>query len=393
MRDSRPTGKLAGVPSFHEFFAGGGMARAGLGPGWTCLYANDVDAKKAAAYRANWGGGEFQLGDVGEIVAADAPGQADLAWGSFPCQDLSVAGGGAGLAGARSGTFHGFWSVIRALARAGRGPRLVAVENVCGALTSRGGRDFATIVRTFAEARYRCGALVIDAALFVPQSRSRLFLIGAPADAPIDPAFLAAGPAPPFHPRALAAAAAGLPPDLARALLWWRLPPAPPRRTTLVDVIETRPTGTRWHTPEETGRLVARMAALHRGKLAAAQRERRPMIGALYRRTRRDAGGARVSRDEVRFDGLAGCLRTPAGGSSRQTILIVEGERVRSRLLSPRETARLMGLPDSYRLPDRATDAYHLTGDGVVVPVVAHLARHLLEPLLATGEAARRAAA
>ena len=41
--------------SYYEFFAGGGMARAGLGPEWSCLFANDVDVKKGATYKANWG--------------------------------------------------------------------------------------------------------------------------------------------------------------------------------------------------------------------------------------------------------------------------------------------------------------------------------------------------
>ncbi|MEG1453855.1 DNA cytosine methyltransferase, partial [Brevundimonas sp.] len=82
------------------------------------------------------------------------------------------------------------------------------------------------------------------------------------------------------------------------------------------------------------------------------------------------------------FDDVAGCLRTPSGGSSRQIIMVVDGRRIRSRLISPRETARLMGLPDQYRLPKNYNDAYHLTGDGVAVPVVGHLARHLFEPLL-----------
>ena len=116
------------------------------------------------------------------------------------------------------------------------------------------------------------------------------------------------------------------------------------------------------------------------------------MVGGVYRRTRRDAEGARLQRAEVRFDDVAGCLRTPAGGSSRQLILVVEGELVRSRLISARETARLMGLPDSYVLPSGYNEAYHLTGDGVVVPVVRHLAQHLLEPLLGLGAATRRAA-
>ena len=75
------------------------------------------------------------------------------------------------------------------------------------------------------------------------------------------------------------------------------------------------------------------------------------MVGAVYRRTRPDEFGIRRQRAEVRFDDVAGCLRTPSGGSSRQTILVVEGRTVRSRLLSPREAARLMGLDDSYELP------------------------------------------
>ena len=106
------------------------------------------------------------------------------------------------------------------------------------------------------------------------------------------------------------------------------------------------------------------------------------MVGALYRRTRRDATGARVQRAEVRFDGIAGCLRTPAGGSSRQSLLVIENGRIRARLVSGREAARLMGLPDDYILPKGYTDSCHLLGDGVAAPAVRFLAAHLLEPLL-----------
>jgi DNA (cytosine-5)-methyltransferase 1 len=62
--------------------------------------------------------------------------------------------------------------------------------------------------------------------------------------------------------------------------------------------------------------------------------------------------------------------------------MIVDGERVRSRLLSPREAARLMGLPDDYKLPSNYNDAYGLMGDGVVAPAVRFRAEHVLEPLL-----------
>ena len=125
------------MPSFYEFFAGGGLARGGLGKGWTCLFANDFDAKKGLTYQLNWGiGGELKLGDVGTIRIADVPGWADLVWGLFPCQDLSLAGGGAGLKGERSGTFYPFWTVVKDLIAEGRGPKLIALENVLGTLTS-----------------------------------------------------------------------------------------------------------------------------------------------------------------------------------------------------------------------------------------------------------------
>ena len=55
---------------------------------------------------------------------------------------------------------------------------------------------------------------------------------------------------------------------------------------------------------------------------------------------------------------------------------------MKSRLISTRETARLMGLPDEYVLPENYNEAYHVTGDGVVVPVVRHLAQYLIEPIL-----------
>ena len=381
------------MASFYEFFAGGGMVRAGLGEGWTCLFANDFDPKKGFAYQANWGtGGELTVGDIRRLDAADLPGEPDLVWGSFPCQDLSLAGVGAGLGGARSGTFYAFWDVIRGLAAQGRAPRMVAVENVCGTLTSHGGRDFEAICRTFAGAGYRCGALVINADRFVPQSRPRLFVIGVREGEEIAPELLAPAPVEPFHTRALTRAVAALPDALQETLLWWNVPTPGRRAATFADLIEDEPDSVPWHNQAETKRLLDMMSPVNAAKVEAARRAGRRMVGGVYRRTRIDAGGGRVQRAEVRFDDVAGCLRTPSGGSSRQIILVVDGPRVRSRLISARETARLMGLPDDYGLPRNYNDAYHLTGDGVAVPVVRHLARHLFEPLAAAAAGTRRAA-
>ncbi len=368
------------------------MARAGLGTGWTCLLANDIDRAKAAAYADNWGADALKVGDVASLTTADVPGQADLAWGSFPCQDLSLAGPKAGLGGARSGAFHPFWRLMRALMAEGRGPRLIALENVCGALSSNGGADFDLLGRAFAEADYAWGALIIDAALFTPQSRPRLFLVAARGDIELESAPIAREPRGVFHPRALSTAVERLSPDARSAFVWWR-PPAPaPMSRRFADEIEDSPADVDWHSQAQTARLLSLMAPRHLAKVAEARTVGRRMVGAVYRRTRPTPDGGRIQRAEVRFDDLAGCLRTPAGGSSRQTILVIDGPLVRSRLISARETARLMGLPDSYRLPKGYTEAYHLTGDGVVAPVVAHLARHLFEPLLASRLAPRAAA-
>lgn len=381
------------APSFYEFFAGGGMARAGLGKDWTCLFANDFDAKKGFAYQANWGtGGELTVGDIRSLEATQLPGSPGLVWGSFPCQDLSLAGVGKGLAGERSGTFYAFWDIVRGLAADGRAPAMVAVENVCGALTSHGGADFQAICKTYADAGYCFGALVINADLFVPQSRPRLFVIGVRADLEIAPELLSPEPIEPFHTRALNKAVANLPADVADKLIWWNVPTPERRASTFADIIEDNPDSVPWHNQAETKKLLDMMSPVNLAKVEAAKRAGRRMVGGIYRRTRFDENGQKVQRAEVRFDDIAGCLRTPAGGSSRQIIMVVDGHRVRSRLISSRETARLMGLSDSYVLPSRYNEAYHLTGDGVAAPVVRHLAQHVFEPLLGTTSALRKVA-
>jgi DNA (cytosine-5)-methyltransferase 1 len=363
------------APAYYEFFAGGGMVRAGLGSAWRCLFANDCDARKGRSYRENWGSSELRTADVASLATSDIPGRADLAWASFPCQDLSLAGAGAGLNGGRSGTFWPFWNLVRGLVEEARAPRMIVMENVCGLLTSHGGEDFAAICCALAQAGYRTGALVVDAELFVPQSRPRLFIIGLRREIAIPAGLAAEEPQSPWHNR-LRRPAIG-------DWIWWKLPLPPPRKLRFRDVIEPDSESLSWFPGEETRRLLSMMSGLHRAKVAEAQKLKRRLVGGVYRRTRRDENGRSVQRAEVRFDDVSGCLRTPGGGSSRQTLLIVTGPEVKARLITGRETARLMGLPDEYRLPENYTEAYHLTGDGVVAPVVRHLAEHIFEPILA----------
>jgi DNA (cytosine-5)-methyltransferase 1 len=369
---------------FYEFFAGGGMARLGLGSYWDCTFANEWSEKKASAYRAYFGRcRELRVADVAKLGPKDLPGSPDLVWASFPCQDLSLAGAGAGLDGERSGTFRPFWRLIEGMAAGRRAPGLVVVENVVGTLTSHSGDDFTSIVRAFVETGYRVGALVIDAVRFLPQSRPRLFIVGLHGETPIPSKLRCEAPSEPWHTASLIKALEKLPVSLARKWVWWSLPTPKDTLPTLESVIEERPTGVIWHAEQETRRLLRLMAAPHRKRVEDALRVGSRHIGTIYKRTRPNRIGQMAQRAEVRFDGISGCLRTPVGGSSRQTVIIVNKKSVRTRLLSPREAARLMGVPDDYPMPTGYNDAYHVFGDGVAVPVVRWLEKHLLRPLAA----------
>lgn len=372
-------------PTFYEFFAGGGMARAGLGDGWHCLFANDFDPKKAASYRANWEKADTDLkvmhvGDIHDIKIAELPGQADLGWASFPCQDLSLAGNGKGLNGERSGAFWGFWDVIHGLQQNKRAPQALVLENVVGALTSNKGKDFTELCRALKLLGYRYGAMVIDAVLFLPQSRPRLFIVAVKKGSGLPANLSGPTPQPDWTSVALNRVWQTLPPDLKAEWIWWRLPAPDKPVKRLADLIEEIPTGVEWNTLPETKRLISMMSQTNLAKLKSAKAACKRVIGTIYKRTREE-NGERLQRAELRFDNIAGCLRTPGGGSSRQIIIEVNGEKVRTRLLSTREAARLMGLDDEYVLPDKYNDAYHLIGDGLAVPVVRHLAEHLTSQL------------
>lgn len=374
-------GKMPSL-TYHEFFAGGGMARLGLGSDWECLFANEWCEKKAAAYRRAFGDGTFKscaqlvVKDVAMLDPSEVKGHADLAWASFPCQDLSLAGNGAGLSGTRSGTFHAFWSLMKKLRTESRAPRIIALENVTGALTSHGGADFRTIIRAIAEEGYRVGALVIDAKRFLPQSRPRLFIVAIRNGSRVPECLTSDEPASCWHPDRLVEAHAHLGGAVQGAWLWWTMPAPPRRKLTLADLIEAEPTGVRWNSEAETRRLLDMMTEANLNKVRQAMGMRSTTVGTLYRRTRLG-----IQRAEARFDGIAGCLRTPAGGSSRQTLIVVRGGEVRSRLFSARELAGLMGVDDSYPLPQNYNESYHLFGDGLAVPAVSWLAQNLLTPL------------
>lgn len=371
---------------YYEFFAGVGMARSGLGGGWACLFANDCDKLKKASYLENWDDGHFDARDVAAVSVADLDEFADLAWASFPCQDLSQAGSKAGIGDAegialtRSGAVWPFLNIVRGLAREGRHPTILALENVLGLLSSNGGADFRAICAALSDIGYRFGAVIADAAHFVPQSRPRVFVVAVRKEVPIPASLQNDIGKGPWHSQVLLRTRAALPAEDAENWVWWS-PGDPPatKAFELEDIIDLSDAA-HWNTDEATERLLGMMSDAHRKRLAAAKVAGHPMIGSLYLRMRPNGKAGNIQRAEIAFGPTLGCLRTPKGGASRPRIIVVEGERVKTRLLSAREAARLMGLQD-FILPPTYNECFRLIGDGVVPAVVRFLADRLLEPL------------
>lgn len=367
---------------YYEFFAGGGMARLGLGMRWTCLFANDFSPKKADSYRKNFPpADEFVEGDVFDLDISDLPPGAHMAWASFPCQDLSLAGNGQGLNGLRSGSFWGFWELMQGLIDEGRPLPLIVLENVVGTITANKGQDFLVLLQTLVDSGYRVGPMVVDAQHFIPQSRPRLFIIAVHQSTELPASIVQRHPDPKWHPSGLARVQLTMPDDIRANWIWWNMPHPPPRRLDLLDLLEEQPDGVRWHSSEETNRLLELMSPLHLERVKKAQATGKRIAGTIYRRIR-SSGGIKHQRAEIRMDNISGCLRTGSGGSSKQFLMIIEGNRITSRLFSTREVARLMGIHDGYALPPNYSDAYHLLGDGLAVPVVSWISDNILLPVL-----------
>ncbi|MBJ8896376.1 DNA cytosine methyltransferase [Citrobacter braakii] len=377
--------------SFYEFFAGGGMARAGLGKQWRCRFANDMDPIKTSSYIENWGAEHFDSRDVREIKPDDLAGRADLVWASFPCQDLSLAGNGLGIGeiGAcedettRSGAVWPFLDLIDKLVGENRKPPILVLENVLGLLTLDQGRHFAAICRQLSKMGYRYGAMIIDAKYFLPQSRPRVFVVAISRRFSVPACLYANEPLSPWHSPSLLRACETFPEEIRSDWIWWTPGDAPDSRTKeLTDLIDCEDQNTLWHSADETRRLIDMMAPAHRARLTKARESGETMIGSLYLRMRREKG-VNKQRAEITFSPVIGCLRTPKGGASRARIIVANKDEVKTRLLSVKEAAELMGLPEDFILPAAYQSAFKIIGDGLAVPSVRFLAERILEPLTA----------
>ncbi len=383
--------------TFGEFFAGIGLVREGLSASaWECIYANDIDAKKREMYALRFGALQhFHLGDVWDKnqVIARIPIRPFLATASFPCIDLSLAGHWRGFKGEHSSAFFGFAQALAALGD--WRPPLVMLENVAGFITSHDGRDFEAVIRSLAELGYFTDAFMLDAKFFVPQSRPRVFVIG------LDET-LRTGPfirrsrrdsiADDWTQRVANAPKTLRPPRLIRLMRSIQIPTGwiafdlkePASQSRVVGDFIDLDDAQEWWAADAVQKHYDMMSDRHRRVVDQHLASGKDFVGTIFRRKRQGK-----TRSEVRFDGLAGCLRTPRGGSARQIVIAVQRGRLRMRWMSAREYARLQGA-DDFPLTGNTIQNLYGFGDAVCVPVIRWIDQQVLTPVFEA--AARRTA-
>ncbi len=349
------------MPTCLDFFAGSGLVAEGLKGFFQTVWANDICEKKARIFCANHDKNVFHLGSIVDVKGKDLP-PALLSWGSFPCQDLSLAGNMGGLSSSRSGLV---WQWLRVMDELPSRPPLAVAENVVGLVSAAKGEHYRKLHNALVERGYKVGAVVIDASHWVPQSRKRVFVIAVDAKIPTKQ-FETTQPIW-CHPTSVIRVA-----DRLKDWVWWNLPKPTAKRKKLDDLIDFSALCDEFDKQE---RLLAIVPKTHREKMTAVSKNGRAVFPG-YKRIR---NGKQVL--ELRFDGVAGCLRTPEGGSSRQFLVIKDNGSFRTRLLTVREAAALMGAPENYKLPGTYNDGYKAMGDAVAVPVSRYLAEKLLSPL------------
>ena len=358
---------------FAEFFAGIGLVRMGLEKAnWSVAFANDIDPLKESLYSTNFKDAEnhFVLGDIHNLDAATIP-TVDLATASFPCTDLSLAGSRKGLSGSQSSAFWGFTRILDEMGD--RRPSLIMLENVPGCITSNKGEDFREALLELNRLGYKVDTFMIDAVNFVPQSRLRLFIIGSiNTVSEVNDSQLM------FYQSALR-------PQQLTSFIYshpeisWNikdLPFLPPLKSSLSDIIEPIAENSKeWWSQDRVDYLINQMSPRHLQKLAEMKESPTISYGTVFRRIRQNKSMA-----ELRTDGIAGCLRTPKGGSAKQILVRAGKGNISIRLLLPQECARLMGA-DEFVISGSNNQALFGFGDAVCVPVITWIAKNYLTPL------------
>lgn len=325
---------------FIDLFAGiGGIRLAFEAIGGECVFTSEWDSYAQRTYMANFGGQHPINGDITQIAAADIPDH-DVLLAGFPCQPFSIAGvskknalGRAhGFADETQGTL--FFDVARIIAT--KRPTAFMLENVKNLQSHDKGRTFDVILRTLRdELGYQVFHKVIDGAHFVPQHRERIIIVGFREPVDFD----------------------------------WGLVDLPPKGShTLGDIIH-----------KDTGEPVLESdGGSYYDPVKRRALDKYTLTDNLWTylqnyKKKHAAAGNGFGFGLVTPESVTRTLsaRYYKDGSE---ILFSQGKNKNPRRLTPRECARLMGFPDTFRIPVSDTRAYKQFGNSVVVPVMKAVA-------------------
>lgn len=337
-----------GAFDFIDLFAGiGGLRKAFEQIGGRCVFTSEWDSYAQKTYAENFRDGHPIAGDITQVQAADIPDH-DVLLAGFPCQPFSIAGvskknalGKAhGFACATQGTL--FFDVARIIEE--KRPRAFLLENVKNLVSHDKGRTFDVIRRTLTEdLGYHIHYRVIDGAHFVPQHRERILIVGFREPVAFD---------------------------------FDALPLPPKGQRTLKDILH-RTDGSEPVLPWDEGRYFD-----HKKQ---HQLDKYTLTDNLWLYLQNYAAKHRAKGNGFGF-GLVKPGDVTRTLSARyykdgSEILVYQGTRKNPRRLTPRECARLMGYPDTFRIPVSDTRAYKQFGNSVVVDVMTHVAK-LMQPML-----------
>jgi DNA (cytosine-5)-methyltransferase 1 len=312
----RPSARLF---TFADLFAGIGGARLGLtAAGGKCVFTSEWNAFAVKTYRENFG--EEPRGDIRQIPSSEIPDHDILAAG-FPCQPFSIAGVSkkraldmpTGFEDQTQGTL--FFEIARILKD--KQPRAFLLENVKNLLHHDGGTTFATILATLSELGYATSYRVVDARSVVPQHRERVFIVGFRRELRL-PEFV--------------------------------IPEPEDRHPTVATILELNPD------PKYT--LTDHLWTYLR---AYAEKHRKAGNGFGY--------------GLAPLDGVSRTLSARYFKDGAEILVPQKGRN--PRRLTPRECARLMGFPDSFRIPVSDTQAYKQFGNSVVPGIVEEIGRRM----------------
>ncbi len=338
--------------TFIDLFAGVGGIRMGFeAHGGRCVFTSEWDNYAQKTYAENFGDGHPLNGDITKIEAGDIPDH-DVLLAGFPCQPFSIAGvskknalGRAhGFACDTQGTL--FFDVCRILEE--KRPRAFLLENVKNLMSHDKGRTWDVIKRSLIELGYDISPRVVDGAHFVPQHRERILIVGFRKEDSIR-----------FD---------------------WDEVDLPPKGVHVMSDILHRTDGTEPVLPWDGDRFFDHARRKAQDKYTLTPK--------LWRYLQDYADKHRAKGNGFGF-GLVypgSVARTLSARYYKDgsEILVWQGEGTNPRRLTPRECARLMGFPDTLRIPVSDTRAYKQFGNSVVMPVMREVARAMVPHIIST---------